>query len=188
MSPITHLLVSWLVAEATVEGRRARVLVTVAGVVPDVDGLGLLVDLAKSGNADNPEYWSEFHHVLGHNLWLCVLTVGICAAIAKSHRLKCAIASAVTFHIHLLMDLVGSRGPDGYNWPISYLAPVSTRPEFSWQGQWALNAWPNFVITTAALAAILYLSWRRGHSPLELISSSADQAFVVTLRSRFVPK
>jgi hypothetical protein len=51
-------------------------------------------------------------------------------------------------------------------------------------GQWALNAWPNFAITAALLAATLYFAIKKGFSPLELISAKADRAFVETLRSR----
>jgi hypothetical protein len=55
-----------------------------------------------------------------------------------------------------------------------------------WNGlEWELNAWPNFVITGAALLATLFLAWKRGYSPLEMFSARADKAFVETLWSRF---
>jgi hypothetical protein len=81
--------------------------------------------------------------------------------------------------------LAGSRGPDGDQWPIPYLLPFSHRWEWTWGGQWELNAWPNFVVMGAALALTFYLAWRRGHSPLEMFSRSADKAFVEALRRRF---
>ena len=89
------------------------------------------------------------------------------------------------FHSHILGDVIGARGPDGYQWPIPYLLPFSRTPELVWSGQWALNAWQNFVITAIALSLTFYIAWSRGHSPLEIFSSRADRAFVETLRTRF---
>jgi hypothetical protein len=57
--------------------------------------------------------------------------------------------------------------------------------ELTWSGQWQLNAWPNFAITGALLALMFYLAWRRGFSPLEMVSGRADRAFVKALRERF---
>src|SRR5260370_38133837 len=57
----------------------------------------------------------------------------------------------VAFHLHLLEDLVGSRGPDGFNWPIPYLFPFSTRCIWTWGGQWKLHAWPTMPLTMALL-------------------------------------
>ncbi|HZV01819.1 MAG TPA: hypothetical protein VFF73_34220, partial [Planctomycetota bacterium] len=52
-------------------------------------------------------------------------------------------------------------------------------------GQWELNAWPNMVITAVLLLLALVLAWRRGFSPLEMLSSRADGLLVETLRKRF---
>jgi hypothetical protein len=41
---VTHLLVGWTLAEHTTKSPRDRALITWASVVPDLDGLGLLVD------------------------------------------------------------------------------------------------------------------------------------------------
>jgi hypothetical protein len=87
-------------------------------------------------------------------------------------------------HIHLLEDLLGSRGPEGYQWPIPYLMPFSHAGDLSWRGQWTLNAWPNFAITVALLLVTFYLAWSRGFSPLEMVSAKADTAFVAALRKR----
>ena len=46
MNPITHLLVGWSVAESAALSRRDRALVAIAGVAPDVDGAGILLDFA----------------------------------------------------------------------------------------------------------------------------------------------
>lgn len=184
MNPATHLLVGWSVANAVEIERRDRALVTLAGVIPDVDGLGILLDFATGNRADGLAWWWKFHHVLAHNIAAAVAVVVIAFCLAK-RRFVTALLAGVSFHLHILGDIAGSRGPDGYQWPVPYLRPFSDAWEFTWSGQWELDAWPNFAITAALLALTLRLAWRRGHSPLELISGRADRAFVATLRRRF---
>ena len=53
MAPETHLLLSWIIAAKTTDNPRDRQLVTLAGILPDVDGLGLLVDFATEGLASS---------------------------------------------------------------------------------------------------------------------------------------
>ena len=48
MSPATHLLASWVIADRAALTRRNRNLVTWCGVLPDLDGLGLGVDIANA--------------------------------------------------------------------------------------------------------------------------------------------
>jgi hypothetical protein len=40
MSPVTHFLLSWTLAERSADTRRERAWITFAGVAPDLDGLG----------------------------------------------------------------------------------------------------------------------------------------------------
>jgi inner membrane protein len=101
--------------------------------------------------------------------------------------MKVGFLALVSFHLHLIEDLAGSRGPDGYQWPIPYLKPFSSALQLTWQGQWGLNAWQNVVITATLLIATFWLAWRHGFSPLEMVSSKADAAFVGVLRRR-VPR
>jgi inner membrane protein len=63
--------------------------------------------------------------------------------------------------------------------------PFSRACELTWHGQWALNAWPNFAITIGLLVVTFYLAWKRGFSPLEMVSIKLDTAFVASLRARF---
>ena len=46
MSPVNHFLAGWALANAAGLNSRERMLVTVAGVIPDLDGFGIVVDLA----------------------------------------------------------------------------------------------------------------------------------------------
>lgn len=70
MSPITHLLASWIVAAKTTSNRRDCRLVTFAGVLPDADGLGIVVDFinnARNHTEDFP-YFLKYHHWYLHGI------------------------------------------------------------------------------------------------------------------------
>lgn len=103
----------------------------------------------------------------------------------SSGRVKTTLLTLASFHSHILGDILGARGPDGYQWPIPYFLPFSRTPELAREGQWALNAWQNFVFTGIALTLTLVLAWRRGYSPVGIVSRKADIEFVKTLRARF---
>ena len=186
MSPITHLLMSWVAANAARLPKRDRLLVTCAGVLPDLDGLGVVVEIASEKMGNPLPWYSNYHHVLGHNIGFGLLLALAGWALAVK-RLRTIIWIGIVFHLHLLGDIVGSRGPDGYQWPIPYLLPIADGPPLTWSGQWGLNAWPNIMITVLLLLAVLFLAWRRGYSPIEMVSKSADDRFVASLRRCFGP-
>jgi len=188
MSPFTHFFISWSVANTGRLTRKDRFLITAAGVSPDVDGLGIMADLLTKNTANPLNWWDSFHHVIGH-----CLGFGICAAILAfslgTRRRSAAFLALLAFHLHLLGDLAGARGPDGYQWPIPYLLPFSDSLQLAWQGQWALNAWPNFIITALAILLSFYLAWQQGFSFVSLFSQKTDRHFVAALRNRFgLPK
>ena len=184
MSPITHLLISWSVANACGLDKKDRTLVTLAGIAPDIDGAGLVLDVLGHDHGRSLEWWSTYHHVLGHNIGFGIFLT-ITAFAMASRRWRVGFLVMLSFHLHLLGDLVGSKGPDGYQWPIPYLLPFSDAWQWVWSGQWELNAWPNFIITGIALLVMFYLAWKKGVSPLEMISAKANLAFVDTLHRRF---
>ena len=185
MSPITHFLMGWAMANTVPSlGKRERAMVTWASVVPDVDGLGIVAERLTQNSSHPLTWWSDYHHVLGHNVGFAIVVATLAAIFAKQ-RIKVALLVLFSFHLHLLADLIGARGPDGDQWPIPYLLPFSKQMNLVWSGQWALNAWPNFVITAVLIAIAVLLARRRGYSPLELFSAKADAAVVGALRARF---
>ena len=185
MSPVTHFLFGWIAANAsTTNNRRERAIITLAGVAPDIDGLGIIADILTRNSAHPLDWFSQYHHLLGHNLAFGFLLVALAWFVAK-RKLQTAVLVFLSFHLHLLCDLIGSRSPDGYQWPIAYLFPFSNAWQLTWSGQWELNAWQNFVITGFALFMVFTLAVKRGFSPLEMISESANRSFVETLRRRF---
>ncbi len=188
MSPITHFFMGWAMASSAPSlSKRERAMVTWASVVPDVDGLGIVAERLTQSSRHPLTWWSDYHHVLGHNLGFAIVVATLAAIFAKQ-RIKVTLLVLFSFHLHLLADLVGARGPDGDQWPIPYLLPFSHQAQLTWRGQWALNAWPNLVITAALIATAVLLARQRGFSPLEMLSSKLDIVFVGALRSRFPVK
>lgn len=183
MSPITHLLVGWSFGSLAPVESRDRTLITLAAIAADADGFGIVAEWATRGSETPLLWWSEYHHVLAHNLAFGVIVAILGAAFARRKILTTAMM-LLGFHLHLLGDLVGARGPEGYQWPIPYLYPFSEALNLTWKGQWALNAWPNFVITAAAIVVVFYMGWKKGATPLEMVSPGANRAFVEALRRR----
>jgi inner membrane protein len=184
LSPVSHFLTGWALANTVPSlTTKDRALITLAGVVPDVDGLGAIPDLLTRHSAHPTDYFSLYHHQL-HTLAFALVVALLALALADRRWLTGGLALA-SFHLHLFEDVIGARGPDGYPWPIPYLKPFSDAVNITWSGQWALNAWPNFAITIALLILTFCLAWSRGYSPLEMVSKRADRAFVETLRRRW---
>jgi hypothetical protein len=170
VNPLVHAELSWLLTLRLRE-RRDRVLVTLSGLAPDVDGLTLLA---------GEEMYGRYHHVLTHGYLAALATMAICTAFARQ-RLWVALLSLAAFHLHLLCDLAGS----GPGWPIHYYFPHSMK-EWFWKGQWNLASWQNTLIGLAATLACLAcaLRWRR--TVVELLSPRWDVEVTRTLRRRFL--
>jgi len=181
MSPITHFLSGWTVANMTALNKRDRMLVTLAAVIPDIDGLGVVWDLL-SGNGGF-EFYQRYHHVFGHNIFfgLILAALGFAAGVRKGIVLSLVF---ISFNVHILEDLVGSHGLGNDFWAVPYFWPLSNR-EYVWSGQWPLNGWQNFAITGALLILMFHWAWKRGHSPIEIVSLKADVKFVDVIRQRF---
>jgi inner membrane protein len=184
LSPITHFLSGWVLANTVPSlTTRDRAIIMLAGVAPDIDGLGAIPEMLTRNSAHPLEWFSLYHHQL-HNLTFGLVVAAIALALARQRWIVAGL-SLVSLHLHLFEDIIGARGPDGYPWPIPYLKPFSNAGMITWSGQRGLIAWPNFAITLALLLATFYLAWSRGYSPLEMVSEKADRVFVETLRRRF---
>lgn len=86
MHPITHLLLGWTVASIARLTHRERAAVTLAGVVPDLDGLGILAEVLTR-SWDRPLlWWSDYHHVLAHNLCGGLLVAALSGILANSRH------------------------------------------------------------------------------------------------------
>lgn len=187
MNLITHALTGWTVASVSKNlEKRDMLLITAAGVIPDIDGFGAVVEFITRDTSNPLLWWTDYHHSL-HTILFCVIACSAALVISRKKLLTTALCG-VAFHVHLLGDLLGARGPDGYQWPIPYLMPFSDKWQLAWEGQWALNAWPNIAITIILLTIAFRLAWLRGYSPVGLFSGRADKVFVETIRKRFSRK
>jgi hypothetical protein len=185
MSPLTHLVGSWLVAVATTNNPRDRKLVTWAGVLPDADGLGVIPDVVGSwisGKECTFHYYQQYHHVLMHGWPGAIITSATLALFARQ-RWRVLLLCLLTFHLHLLCDLIGSRGPTvGDLWPICYSEPIFRHPIWFWKHQWRLDGWQNQIIFAVLFIASLRMAVKRGYSFVEVVSSRADAVFVQVLQ------
>lgn len=168
---------SWLSSNLIKGNVRERTIITLSGIAPDIDGLGLIIDPVMKLLSHTTNYWGQFHHSL-HTLVFALVVTAASFFIAKVNKFKVACLSLAVFHLHLLCDIIGSRGPDGYQWPIPYLAPFSDKINITWQYQWELNAWPNILIGIALLAVSALIAKVHGRSPFEIVSEKANDAFV----------
>lgn len=145
----THIGLSWLVASLWPGSRRDRWLVVAAGVLPDLDGAGIV--------------WSEHaylaaHRAVGHGLLFALLLLAV-AALRADAPWPAATLALASFHLHLLLDVVGTGGL-----PVRYFWPLSDRG-WTYDGHWALASWPNAVVMALTLIAVLAVAWRRRRAP-----------------------
>jgi hypothetical protein len=185
MSPLTHLVGSWLVAVATTNNPRDRKLVTWAGVLPDADGLGVIPDVVGSwisGKECTFYYYQTYHHLLMHG-WPAAMVVSIAFALYARQRPRVLLLCLLTFHLHLLCDLIGSRGPTiGDLWPICYSEPLFRHPIWFWKHQWKLDGWQNQSIFIVLFLTSLWVATKKGFSFVEVVSSRANKIFVGVLQ------
>jgi inner membrane protein len=185
VSPLTHLVGSWLVAVATTNNPRDRKLVALAGVLPDADGLGVVADVVGSwigGKECTFYYYQQYHHVLLHG-WPGAVIVSLLLTAFARERWRTLLLCLLTFHLHLLCDLVGSRGPTvGDLWPICYSEPLFRHPIWFWKHQWRLDGWQNQTIFVILFAAALWVAVKKGYSFVEIASARLDSVFVAVLR------
>ena len=184
MGPMTHAFASWWVANARPLSRRDRTLVVLAGLVPDLDGLTLLV---------GQHAYVTYHHVVCHNALAALVCVGLAALFARE-RAACAALAFVAFHLHLACDYFGSGGTDGSVWVLPYLYPLVggyadagfAGPPWYWnRWQWPLSSWQNLVCTLAGLAAWVYVAVRLDRTWFEAVWPAMDKELCRVLRGWF---
>jgi inner membrane protein len=185
MSPVVHLIGSWLVAATTTNNPRDRKLVTLAGILPDADGLGVIPDVVGSwvsGKECTFHYYQTYHHLVLHGWPGAIVISALLTLFARQHW-RVLLLCLLVFHLHLLCDLIGSRGPDpGDLWPICYSEPVFRHPIWFWKHQWRLDGWQNKTVFLAVFSASLLVAVKKSCSFVEIFSSRADTVFVRILR------
>ena len=183
MSPATHFFVSWVVAAKTTDNPRDCRLVTLAGILPDADGLGLVVDSANRALGHRETlFYEHYHHFLLHGIFGGLVIATLLAGFAR-HRWRVWLLALLVFHVHLLCDIIGSRGPEPFDlWPLFYLGPFSKNVMWIWKGQWQLDAWPNRILSVVMFLWSLKIAARLGYSFVRVFNRRLDEIFVGILR------
>jgi hypothetical protein len=189
MSPVTHFLTGWVLANAVDLNRRDRAIVTIAAVAPDVDGVG------NSSRNTNASFSAPLALVFGlspritHSPRITRFALrSLCVCVRIPHlnaQVDIGKPSLRCFPSPPARRSCGSRGPDGFIWPIPYLFPFSNRWIWTWGGQWKLDAWPNIALTIVLLCVTVWIAVKRGVSPVDIFAPTADRSVVVALRRRF---
>src|SRR4051812_50350 len=87
MSPETHLFASWIIAAKTTRNLHDCRLVTLAGILPDADGLGLIVDMFTNMRGGwQSSLYAQYHHFLLHGAFGAVVIAGTLACFARDRR------------------------------------------------------------------------------------------------------
>lgn len=111
----------------------------------------------------------------GHNLVFGVVIAALCARWC-SHPRAVFLLSLLAFHLHLICNLAGSMGPDGYQWPIRYLYPFAVDFELAWTGQWQLmSSWKNSAIGVLFFLIAIILARYRKVTFFELFSMRLEE-------------
>lgn len=172
MTPITHGLISW-VSTYPLRDRKDRILVTTAGLIPDIDGVGAIISI---------DYYSKYHHILAHNIFFGIIISIIALLISKQKKLT-AFLALLSFHLHLICDLFGS----GAGWGVQYFWPINNiNFEFKAPFQWELDSWQNLVVTAICIAIIIFISLKKNRTILEVINVKMDMTVVSVFKKWFL--
>jgi len=183
VAPETHLLAGWVIGAFATDNRRDCRLVALASILPDADGLGLLVDAATGSWGHRPtQFYAQYHHYLLHGAFGAAVISLLLTCFAQK-RWRVALLALLVTHLHFLCDLAGSRGPSPEDlWPLFYLGPFTRDPMWLWKGQWRLDAWPNRYLSAALFIWALFLAVLRGYSFVGVFNRRVDEVFVGVLR------
>ena len=171
MAPQQHLILSWVLANLNYERRRDRIITTLCGIIPDFDGLGLILDkITRNGAYD---YYYAWHRTAGHNFFTGII-LALAVYFICGRKFLPAIIAIITYCVHLFCDLAGSAGPDGSIWPIRLFWPFSQHETFV-RWQWGLNSWQNILITAIFVMIMLTIAAKKNRSFLEIFSERIDK-------------
>lgn len=165
---VGHGQVGWFLARGARLTARDRKLVTVAAMLPDLDGLSILggYDLYYSG-----------HHVWLHNLW-AALAFSIGAAALGSRRGIVFVLSLLAVALHVLSDGFGLLA-------LAPLWPASNWVFWPNDERYWVAAIGEVLVPALLLWAQVALARREGISILELLPARAEEWLRHRWRERF---
>jgi membrane-bound metal-dependent hydrolase YbcI (DUF457 family) len=155
----THLAIGWALANLFPGlSRRQRLLVTLAGALPDADGLSYLAGEMA---------YSNWHHTVGHNVFTSGVVLLFAAILAGRKRLVIILATQLAFWCHLAGDYLAS------GWAVELLWPLR-REGWMFHPRIGLDHPVNVILSYASWAfmAASWWIWRR--TPLEFAWPKLD--------------
>lgn len=156
----THILSGWIGGNLVPSfGARERFFCMLAAFVPDLDGLSLL---------GGWECYQDWHHVLMHNLLVALAGSGVMAFFSKPRLTAFAVYFGL-FHLHFLMDLLGS----GEGWGIDYWRPFSPKSYLSFG--WDFCSWQNYLAAFLCIAASIGIVYWKKRTILEYPMPKLDR-------------
>jgi membrane-bound metal-dependent hydrolase YbcI (DUF457 family) len=167
-------MIGWMVS-SPLRTKKERLVVTLASILPDIDGAGILISL---------DHYGRYHHIFGHNIFTGLIFAVISSMLFKE-KLKIFLLSFMAFNTHVVGDLLGS----GAAWGIPYLWPINkTIYDFSPPFQWELDSWQNLVATALCIIGIIIIGLKKNRTIIELFSTKADGEVVAVLHKWFQRK
>jgi hypothetical protein len=163
----THVLTGWCLSNCLNLTPRERLFAVVAATVADLDGLSRL--------GGQEAYWT-YHHLLGHNATVGVLSAAALALFSRP-KLRGFGVYLGLFHVHLVMDYFGS----GIGWGFYYGWPFTGWPIEN-PDAWEFYSWQNLSLGFLSIAWTVAIAARWGRTPLELLMPSLDRQLVALSR------
>jgi len=157
-------MIAWIVAVLLIKDVKDRRLVVIAGVIPDIDAILLLV---------NEELFYEYHHTIGHSFLFGIPLALLFSAKAKQ-RFPVFFGCMAAFSLHILADYFGS------NWPIPLLYPLSSIEVSSagYLSYYTMYSIINPLTAIVSMLTIFLIIWMKEISPFEFISQKLDRRLV----------
>src|SRR5260221_6234784 len=116
-------MVGWVGLERLQPSMRDKTLVALAGIAPDLDGLGIVVDFAaRQLGLPETNYYQAYHRVYGHGL-PAALVISAAAAAMAAPRAPGAPWGVIAVHPRFICcNLRAPRGSPPATTALSYLS------------------------------------------------------------------
>ena len=173
MYPETHLLASWVIGAKTTDNARDCRLIALAGILPDVDGLGLIADMATQAlGMKKTLFYEHYHHYLLHGAFgaFCHSAHVFCL----TDKWRVALLALIVVHRHLLCDFVGSRDLNPKTFGRSSLGPFTKIRCGFGRDSYAWTAGPIGCCPPGLFLWALWLAVPRGYSFVGVFSKRLD--------------
>jgi hypothetical protein len=163
MSPLTHLLIAWIVANIFSLNLKERRFCMIMGVIADIDGVFTLF---------SQDLFIKYHHTLGH--WLVFgIPLALIFTVLSENKKSSFGAYSLAFSLHLIADIVGS------GWQVHPFMPLvntgfSAYPTLSVEMIYSVI---NPAVFIGVVLISLYILFKQRRTPLEFVSKRWDRVF-----------